>query len=195
MDSNYLIRPLVFLIQAGFGIYILIVMLRFLLQALQADFHNPVSQFVIKATAPLLNPLRKVIPAIRGYDTSSLILAWALKALELSIIGALIGAAAFPAAILWAIPALVSLVINIFLFSILIVVILSWINPQGYSPALVILHRLTAPLLAPVRRMIPSIGGLDLSPMVVMIGLYVVQMLVVPPLRHLTGAPAWVSLI
>jgi YggT family protein len=193
MDGNYLIRPLIFLIQVGFGLYTLAVMLRFLLQAVRADFHNPVSQFVVRITAPLLKPLRRVVPAVRGYDLASLTLAWLLKALELSIIGALIGASAFPATLVWAVPALVSLVINIFLFAILIVVILSWINPQGYNPALVILHRLTAPLLEPARRLIPSIGGIDLSPMLVMVGLYLLEMLVVPPLMQATGAPGWVS--
>jgi YggT family protein len=195
MDGNYLIRPLIFLIQVGFGLYTLAVMLRFLLQAVRADFHNPVSQFVVRITAPLLKPLRRVVPAVRGYDLASLTLAWLLKALELSIIGALIGASAFPATLVWAVPALVSLVINIFLFAILIVVILSWINPQGYNPALVILHRLTAPLLEPARRLIPSIGGIDLSPMLVMVGLYLLEMLVVPPLMQATGAPGWVSAI
>ena len=195
MDGNYLIRPLVFLIQVGFGLYTLAVLLRFLLQAVRADFHNPVSQFVVRITAPLLKPLRRVVPAVRGYDLASLMLAWLLKVLELSIIGALIGAAAFPATIVWAIPALVSLVINIFLFAILIVVILSWINPQGYNPAMVILHRLTAPLLEPARRLIPPIGGIDLSPMLVMVGLYLLEMLVVPPLMQATGAPGWVSAI
>lgn len=195
MDGNYLIRPLVFLIQVGFGLYTLAVLLRFLLQAVRADFHNPVSQFVVRITAPLLKPLRRVVPAVRGYDLASLVLAWLLKALELSIIGALIGAAAFPATLVWAVPALVSLVINIFLFAILIVVILSWINPQGYNPAMVILHRLTAPLLEPARRLIPPIGGIDLSPMLVMVGLYLLEMLVVPPLMQATGAPGWVSAI
>jgi YggT family protein len=195
MDGNYLIRPLIFLIQVGFGLYTLAVMLRFLLQAVRADFHNPVSQFVVRITAPPLKPLRRVVPAVRGYDLASLTLAWLLKALELSIIGALIGASAFPATLVWAVPALVSLVINIFLFAILIVVILSWINPQGYNPALVILHRLTAPLLEPARRLIPSIGGIDLSPMLVMVGLYLLEMLVVPPLMQATGAPGWVSAI
>lgn len=193
MDANYLIRPMVFLVQVAFGVYALIVVLRFLLQALHADFHNPVSQFVIKATAPLLNPLRKIIPAVRGHDTASLVLAWLLKTAELSIVGALIGASAFPATLLWSLPTLVSLIINVFLFSVLIVVILSWINPQGYNPATVILHRITAPLLEPARRMLPNFGGLDLSPLLVMVGLYILQMLVVPPLMQLTGAPAWVS--
>ena len=194
MADGYLIRPLVFLVQVGFGLYTLVIMLRFLLQVMRADFHNPVSQFIVRVTAPLLRPMRRIVPAAGRYDTSSLLLAWILKTVELSIIGALIGhGSAFPATIAWAIPALLSLVINIFLFAILIVVILSWISPQGYNPALLILHRLTAPLLEPARRLVPAIGGLDLSPMLVMVGLYLVEMLVVPPVMQLVGAPGWVS--
>lgn len=193
MDA-YLTRPLVFLIQVAFGLYTLVVVLRFLLQVVRADFHNPVSQFIVRVTAPVLRPLRRVIPAAGRYDSASLVLAWLLKSVELAIVGGLIGASGIvPVVALWALPALVSLVINVFLFAVLIVVILSWISPQGYNPALLILHRLTSPLLEPARRLLPPIGGLDLSPMLVMVGLYLLEMLVVPPLMQLTGAPGWVS--
>lgn len=194
MGDGYLLRPLVFLIQAGFGFYIVVVMLRFLLQMLRADFRNPVSQFVVKLTAPVLRPLRRVIPAVGGYDTASLVLVWLLKTLELTLIGALIGAGANPiGALVWTLPSLVSLTINIFLFAVLVVVILSWVGPRGYNPAVAILDRLTGIVLEPARRLLPPIGGLDLSPMLVMIALYLLEMLVVPPLMQLTGAPAWVS--
>jgi YggT family protein len=193
MDA-YLTRPVVFLIQVVFGLYTLVVLLRFLLQVVRADFHNPVSQFVVRLTAPLLKPLRRIVPAVGRYDTASLVLAWLLKSVELVIIGVLIGVGSgIPIVLLWALPALVSLTINVFLFAVLVVVILSWVNPQGYHPALLILHRLTSPLLAPARRLMPPIGGLDLSPVVVMVGLYLLEMLVVPPLMQLTGAPGWVS--
>ena len=193
MDA-YLTRPVVFLIQVVFGLYTLVVLLRFLLQVVRADFHNPVSQFVVRLTAPLLKPLRRIVPAVGRYDTASLVLAWLLKSVELVIIGVLIGVGSgIPIVLLWALPALVSLTINVFLFAVLVVVILSWVNPQGYHPALLILHRLTSPLLAPARRLMPPIGGLDLSPVVVMVGLYQLEMLVVPPLMQLTGAPGWVS--
>ena len=192
--DGYLARPLVFLVQLGFGLYTLVVLLRFLLQVVRADFHNPVSQFVVRLTAPLLKPLRRAVPPVGRYDTASVVLAWLLKSAELAIIGALIGAGSnVPLVLLWALPALVSLTINVFLFAVLIVVILSWINPQGYSPALLILHRLTSPILEPARRLVPPVGGLDLSPMLVMAGLYLLEMLVVPPLMQATGAPGWVS--
>lgn len=193
MDDNYIIRPAIFLVQLGFGFYTLIVMLRFLFQIVRADFHNPVSQFIVKMTSPLLKPLRRVIPTAGGYDIASLMLAWLVKAVELAIIAALIGSGPLIAALLWALPALVSLTIKIFLYAVLIVVILSWIGPRSYNPAVAILHRLTAPVLEPAQRLLPPIGGLDLSPMLVMIGLYLLDMLLLPPLLQLTGAPGWVS--
>lgn len=193
MDDNYLIRPAIFLVQLGFGFYALIVMLRFLFQVVRADFHNPVSQFVVKLTSPLLGPLRRIIPTAGGYDTASLVLAWLVKAVELAIISALIGGGLSVAALLWALPALISLTIKIFLYAVLIAVVLSWIGPRTYNPAVAILNRLTAPVLEPARRLLPPIGGLDLSPMLVMIGLYLLDMLLLPPLLQLTGAPGWVS--
>lgn len=193
MDA-YLARPLVFLVQVAFGLYSIVVLLRFLLQVVGADFHNPVSQLVVRLTGPLVRPLRRVVPAAGRYDTASLVLLWLVKSVELALIGILIGAGTgIPLVLLWALPALVSLTINVFLFAVLIVVILSWVNPQGYNPALLILHRLTSPILEPARRLLPPIGGLDLSPMLVMVGLYLLEMLVVPPVMQMTGAPGWVS--
>ena len=86
---------------------------------------------------------------------------------------------------LLAIPELISLIINIFLFAILIQVILSWINPGTLNPAVGLIHSLTEPLLGPVRRRMPDMGGLDLSPMVVMLGLVVLEMLLIPPVKDL----------
>jgi len=190
MDSSYLTNPATFLIQTLFGLYILLVMLRFLLQWTRADFYNPISQFVVKATAPPLRPLRRLIPGFRGVDLASLALAWLLKSVELMLVLLLLGAGASPiAAFLWAIPELVGLLINIFLFAVLIQVILSWISPGGYNPAASLLYHLTEPLLGPARRLLPPISGLDLSPMLVLIGLTLLKMLLLPPLKLLTGSP------
>lgn len=190
MGSSYLSNPLVFLIQVLFGAYTLVVMLRFLLQLLRADFYNPVSQFVVKLTTPALRPLRKLIPGVAGLDVASLVLMWLLKTLELSLIMMFGGMGSnLLGAFAWALPELVGLAINVFLFAILIQVILSWVNPGGYNPAANLINSLTAPLLRPAQRMIPPIGGLDLSPMVVMIGLTLLKMLLLPPLQMLTGSP------
>lgn len=190
MGSDYLSNPLIFLIQLLFGLYILIVMLRFLLQLTRADFYNPVSQFIVKATSPLLNPLRRVIPGIAGVDLAAIVLMWLLQTIELALIVMISGmGGGLVFTIAWAVPELVNLAINVFLFSILIQVILSWVNPGTYNPALGLIHSLTEPVLRPARRMIPPISGLDLSPMLVMVGLTLLKMLLLPPLQMLTGTP------
>jgi YggT family protein len=188
MGGGYLTQPAVFLVQVLFGLYATLVVLRFLLQLTRADFYNPLSQFIVKATKPVLNPLRRVIPGVSGLDIASLVLAWIVITLEQLAILGLAGLGFRPtAAALLAIPELTSLIINIFLFAILIQVIISWINPGSYNPAITLIHSLTEPLLAPVRRRMPDMGGLDLSPMVVMLGLVVLEMLLIPPLKDLIG--------
>ena len=186
MGSNYFTDPLVFLIQVIFELYLLIVLLRFLLQVFKADFYNPLSQFIVKATSPVLKPLRRIIPGYSGLDFSSLFLAWIIKTLELFLILLISGKGPlllYP--MLAAIPGLVELTLNIFLFSILIVVILSWVSPGGYNPAISLLHSLTEPVMRPARRIVPSMGGLDLSPMLAMIAIVLIKMLLLPPLELL----------
>jgi YggT family protein len=190
MGNSYLTDPAVFLIQTLFGLYILAVMLRFLFQLVRADFYNPISQFLVKATNPPLKLLRRVIPGFGGIDTSSLVLAWLLKAIELFLIISIAGTSAnLIAPFVWAIPELIELLINIYLFGILIQVILSWVNPGSYNPAIALLYSLTDPLMRPAQKVLPPMGGIDLSPMLVMIGLILLKMLLLPPLRHLTGSP------
>lgn len=190
MSTSYLTNPLVFLIQTLFGLYILAVLLRFLLQTVRADFYNPISQFLVKATNPPLKILRRIIPGLGGIDLASLILAWALKAIELLLVIAITGHAAnLFGPLIWAIPELVELVINIFLFAVLIQVILSWVSPGNYNPASALLYSLTGPIMRPAQKILPPMGGLDLSPMLVMIGLVLLKMLLLPPLRALTASP------
>lgn len=189
MGGSYLTNPVIFLVQVLFGAYILVVMLRFLLQLLKADFYNPVSQFIVKLTSPVLRYLRRVIPGLGGIDLASVVLMWALKTIELALIISLAGLPISPMVFAWAVPELIKLCINIFLFSILIQVILSWVSPGAYNPATAVISYLTEPILRPARRIIPPIGGLDLSPMLAMIGLYLLQMLLLPPILTLTGSP------
>jgi YggT family protein len=190
MTEAYFTNPLIFLVKTLFGLYTAIVVIRFLLQWARADFYNPVSQFVVNVTSPVLRPLRRVVPGWRGLDIASLLLAWLLKAMELMLLGVLFGLGLKPlSAFAWAIPALIGLIISIFLFAILIRVILSWVNPDPYNPAVDLLNRITDPILVPAQRLLPPISGIDLSPMVAMIGLVLLQMLLLPPLRALTGSP------
>lgn len=188
MGSNYLTDPLAFLIQVIFDLMILVVMLRFILQLVRANFYNPISQFTVKMTTPLLRPLRRVIPGMGGIDIASIVLMILLKTLELILIMLVSGTGVqLLTAMAIAIPELISLAINFFLIAILIQVILSWVNPGSYSPATDLIQSITAPLLRPAQRLIPPIGGIDLSPMAVLVGLQLLKMLLIPPLQMLTA--------
>lgn len=186
MDSTYLTNPLLFLIAIIFQAYTLMVLLRFLLQWARADFHNPLSQFIVKVTSPVLVPMRRLIPPIKGMDSASLVLAWLLKALELLLVLLLSKGVFMPAfALLGAIPELAEFIINIFLVAIVVQVILSWIATGTYHPIIGLLNSLTRPILAPLGRLLPSTAGIDFSPMVAALGLMLMKMLLLPPLNTL----------
>ncbi|MFZ1573936.1 MAG: YggT family protein [Chromatiaceae bacterium] len=190
MTGNYLTNPLIFLIQTLGGLYAFVAMLRFLLQLTKADFYNPVSQFVVKVTSPVLMPLRRFIPGFRGMDISSLVLAWLVKTAVLFLVGLLAGLGlAAIGAVIWSIPALVELTIDVFIYAVIVRVVLSWVNPNPSNPMVRLIARLTDPVMEPVQRRLPAIGGLDLSPIAVTIGLVLLQMLLIPPLKLLTGSP------
>jgi YggT family protein len=164
-------------------------MLRFLLQWARADFYNPVSQFIVKATQPPLTPLRKLIPGFGGLDTAALVFMVILKFAELWLVTGLMGMSPQIGGLaILSIAELISLLINVFIFSILIQVIISWVNPGMYNPVMGLLHSLTEPLLGPARRRIPPISGLDLSPIIVIVGLQLAAMLVVAPIRDVARA-------
>lgn len=184
--NNYLSSPIEFLISTLFSLYILAVMLRFFLQQTRADFYNPVSQFLVKITNPPLRPLRRIIPGLGGIDLAALVLALLLQIVSVYLIVLLRGAGvAFGPLLILSVAELVDLTFNIFIFAILIQAILSWVNPGSYNPVSSILYSLTEPVLRPVRSFIPPISGLDLSPLVAIIGLQVLKMLVLPPIRYL----------
>ncbi len=185
MGGSVFIDAVTFLIRTLFALYIIAVALRFLLQWVRADFHNPISQFLVTVTNPPLRPLRRVIPGIAGKDLSSLVLMILLKAVQISILS-LILSGRFPAPLgllVISLGEIIKLIIWIFIIAIFIQVILSWVNPGAYNPATVLIHRLTEPLLAPARRLIPPIGGLDLSPIAVLIFLQLLLILL-RPLTH-----------
>ncbi|MDH5570934.1 MAG: YggT family protein [Gammaproteobacteria bacterium] len=178
-----------FLIQTLFGLYLLVIMLRILLQWARADFYNPLSQFIVKVTNPPIIPLRRFIPSMRGIDTASVFLLLILKIMELLLLGLLPGQPlpAIPGLFLFAIVDLLALLVNVFLFSIFIQAILSWVGGANYNPIGALLNQLTAPVLRPFRNMIPPVSGMDLSPMAAMVAIYLVILLVIHPLKDWVG--------
>ena len=190
--NSYLAQPFIFIVQTTLGLYCTIAMLRFLLQIVRADFYNPISQFIITVTKLPLWYLRQIIPGIGGMDTASLVLAWLIKTCELFLIILLLGGGInmIGAAFLWAIPQLIELGLNIFLVAILIEVIFSWINYPGMNnPAANIAYNLSEPVVKQVRWLLPDMAGIDFSPMLASMILMLIQMLLIPPLKTLTGSP------
>ena len=181
MGSDYLTNPLEFLISTLFSLYIVAVMLRFLLGLVRADFYNPVSQFLVRITNPLLIPLRRVIPGIGKFDSAALLLMIVLQLASVTLIMLLRGQGISSAILITVtLAALVSLLIDIFMFAIIVEVVISWMNPGSYNPVSSLLHSLTSPLLRPIRQFIPPIAGIDLSPLFAIIVLQVLRMLILP---------------
>jgi YggT family protein len=159
--------------------YILIVMLRFLLQLVRADFYNPLSQFIVKATNPLVIPLRKVIPGLFGIDIASLVLAIALQILAFLVMSIIANGTMIPFVTLsiGSVLKLIELTLNVYFFSFIIMVIISWIAPNTHNPVMAMISSLTEPVLRPLRKTIPSMGGLDFSVMVAMLGIFILKIL------------------
>ena len=179
-----------FLLTTLFQLYIAVVLLRFFLQWARADFYNPLSQFVVRITTPLVRPLRRVIPGLGGWDLATLLVAYLLTVLQVFLVGTHISQYQFPgmldgqvlqplAIVLVSLLDVFALSVSLFLIAIIIQAISSWINPGHYNPVTAVLYSLTEPLLRPARRMLPPISGIDLSPLLVLLGLQVLKMLVV----------------
>ncbi len=161
-----------FIIQTLFELYILCFLLRLVLQVTRADFHNPLSQFIVRVTNPVVAPLRRVVPSFRGLDTATLIVFLVLEAVATLLLAWYADIQLAPGtAILLVLLRAVYTVVRMYVFAVLIYAILSFVSPGTYNPLSSVLASICEPLLRPVRRVIPAIGGLDLSPLFVIIGL------------------------
>lgn len=172
-------NPFVFLIDTVFDIYIALVLLRFLLQQVGADFYNPISQFIVKATQPPVVIARRIIPSLRGIDVASLALAVLLIFFKLVILLALGGVQpSISALLIQTLYDLIQLTFDVFIVALFIQALLSWINPDPYNPVSALLASLTRPILRPIQKRLPPMGGLDLSTIAALIGLMFIKRLV-----------------
>ncbi len=168
------------IVQTLGSLYLLVVVLRFLLQLARADFYNPISQFVVKATSPLVIPIRRVVPGLMGIDLASIVLALLLQVAVLEITALFMGYGLIDpvSAVIWSLVGLLSLVANVYFWGLLITVIVSWVAPHSTNPALMLLRELMEPMMAPIRRVLPDMGGIDISPIFAFLALNVVQVLI-----------------
>lgn len=173
------------LIQTLATLYLFIVILRFLLQLVRADFYNPISQLVVKATNPVLIPLRKWIPGLFGVDLAAVILAIVVAWGAIELNSFFLGQLQNPiSAIVWAALGVVNLSANLIFFGLIVWIIASWVAPHSGHPALQIIHQLVDPLLSPIRQRMPSTGGIDLSALVLLLGLEIVDILITHTARY-----------
>lgn len=162
-------NALIFLVKTVSDLYLLTFLLRFVLQWVRADFYNPVAQFVIRATNPLVVPARRALPSVGSIDVPTLIVLVVLEGLATWLLLSLAGAgASVPMLLQLVVLRLIALTLFFYTIAIIVYVILS-LAQAHYSPVAALLAEVLNPLLRPVRRLIPPIGGLDLSPLVVII--------------------------
>ncbi|WQG59704.1 YggT family protein [Pseudomonas sp. RTB3] len=181
----------IYVLQTVGSLYLLIILLRFVLQLVRADFYNPLSQFAVRATQPLLKPLRRIIPSMFGLDMSSLVLAIIVQFLLFALIFLLaVGYINNPLLLLvWSLIAVTSLFLKIFFYALIISVILSWVAPGSHNPGAELVNQICEPALAPFRKILPNLGGLDISPILAFMALKLLDMLVIPRLAFYAFMP------
>jgi len=183
LTGQYIANSAAFLIQTLFALYILAVLLRFLFQLLRAPFSNPISQFIVTLTNPALRPLRRIIPGFGGIDLSALLLILVLQVLELLLISLIYGATPSVAGLLiLATGKLLEMTVYIFMFAVFARIIIAWVNPHLYNAMTSLLRSLTDFMMRPAQQLIPPIGMLDLSPIVVFLILGLLLRLIVQPI-------------
>lgn len=165
------------IIQTLGTLYLFVVVMRFLLQLSKASFYNPISQFIVKATHLPSKPIRTLLPAYRSFDMASLVLALIVQVvcIQLTALVNNVGLMNILPVIAWGALGILSVVIAIYKYGLLIVIIMSWVAPQSQHPGLMLLNQLMRPAMAPLQKVIPPLGGLDLSPILLFLIIQVIE--------------------
>jgi len=172
-----------FLISVVFGIYIILLMLRVIFGLVRADYHNPISQTIVMLTNPPLQVLGKVIPPVGRVNLAAILLLVVLKFVELWLRLLVLGVDAGAGLILSAaIRDLLVTVIWVFIIALIVEVVMSWVQAGGggspHNPIMRLAADVNRPILGPLRRNLPRTGAIDFSPMIALIGLYILLILV-----------------
>jgi len=168
-----------FLIETLFSLYLTALMLRVLLEAVGADYYNPVCQILLKVTDPLVAPLSKLIPRIGRFNTAAVVAMIVIQTIAVIVVSAISGYSVDPLqALVIGLFRLVRMLLVMYMVLIIAEVILSWVGGAMRHPIIPVIYQLTRPVLAPIRRVVPSIGGLDLSPLIAIIGIQFLMILI-----------------
>ena len=182
----------IFVLQNLGSLFLAVVLIRFMLQLARADFYNPISQAIVKISNPLLLPLRKIIPGILGLDLASLVLALIVHVLLIQAAALILGGGILNPfhMVTWALLGNFSIAVAIYKWSLFIYIIASLIMSVSgnvahmNNPILLLLKQITDPILRPIQRLLPDMGGFDLSPIFAFLILHVCEILI----RHLAAA-------
>ncbi|NVK75320.1 MAG: YggT family protein [Oceanospirillaceae bacterium] len=173
--------PFVMLVKVICNLYLFIVLLRLVLQLTRADFYNPISQGIVKATSPIILPLRKVIPAIGRLDTASLILAFGVQLATVFLVVLIKGVAISPTSYaIYTVAGTIYHLLDLYFWAMLISVILSWVAPTANHPGAMLVWQITAPLYRACQRVIPPLGGLDISPIFIFLAITFLKQFLAP---------------
>jgi len=168
-----------FLVEAIFSLYIGAVVIRLLLGFARANFNNPLSQFLVKVTNPVLVPMRRFIPSIGKIDTSAVVLAFGLTVIKVSLLFLIIrGAVMFPESLIIGVGELIKTIIWVYIIALILQAVISWVGSTQGNPVSPLVHSLTNPIVRPIRKLVPLIGMMDLSPLIAILGLNVLLIIV-----------------
>lgn len=181
------------LLNTAVNFYLLLMMLRFLLQASRADYFNPISQTVVKLTQPVVRPFQGMLKPLMGrFDLATLASALLIKMVVLIVILQIagFGMPTIPHLLIAAVATLASAILKIYFFALIVMIILSWVAPQAGHPAALLVMQLVQPVLAPIQRVIPPLGMIDLSPIILFLAINLIDGIVVGQLIAASGALA-----
>ena len=187
MNNPYIGNASSYLIEVFLGLFVFALLLRFMLQWVRGDFYNPIGEFLVKFTNPIVIPLRRIVPGFAGLDIATLLATIGFSFAKTWLILQIAGAQAAPFGLfIYAIAEMLKLAIYIFMGAIIIRIVASWIAPQAaYSPIMSPIYALSEPMMSLARKIIPDFGGIDLSPILVFVFLNLTQMLAIAPLYAL----------
>ncbi len=175
-----------YIVQTIFGLYVIAIMLRFLMQVAKTDYYNPICQAIVKITDPGIKPFGTILPTFAGINFATLGAAFVIQLVAVVLIMMLSGGPVFhPLYIAWVLVGLFSLIFDIYFYSLIVMVIASWIAPYSNHPALTLVQQLTEPLCGPARKLLPPMGGLDFSIILVFLFITIIdKILVIEPLAY-----------
>lgn len=185
-----LTEALIYILQTLGQLYLMVALLRFIAQLVRADFYNPLCQFTVKATQPLLAPLRRIIPSVAGVDLAGLVLVLLLQFVLIAVVLSLAGVSVvqiLPNVLAWTFISVASLFLKIFFYALIISVILSWVAPGSSNPGAQLTYQICEPLLAQIRKVLPDLGGIDISPIFAFIAINLIERFVLSNLAASTG--------